>query len=98
MGTPSSRSNAPAQEAQKQLEAEADRKKAEADKKAAEEAKKKAEVTKASTTQTKKTPEEVMLALNTHMEELVRLTNMTNMLMNRQIGATTGLSSDSFVV
>ena len=106
-GTPASTANATAQDAQKQLEAkaeadrqkaEADKQKKEADKKAAEEAKKKAEAAKASTTQTKKTPEEVMMALNTHMEELVRLTNMTNMLMNRQIGATTGLSSDSFIV
>lgn len=106
-GTPASTANATAQDAQRQLEAkaeadrqkaEADKQKKEADKKAAEEAKKKAEAAKASTTQTKKTPEEVMMALNTHMEELVRLTNMTNMLMNRQIGATTGLSSDSFVV
>lgn len=106
-GTPSSTSNATAQDAQRQLEAkveadrqkvEADKQKKEADKKAAEESKKKAEAAKASTIQTKKTPEEVMMALNTHMEELVRLTNMTNMLMNRQIGATTGLSSDSFIV
>jgi hypothetical protein len=106
-GTPASTANATAQDAQRQLEAkveadrqkaEADKQKKEADKKAAEEAKKKAEAAKASTTQTKKTPEEVMMALNTHMEELVRLTNMTNMLMNRQIGATTGLSSDSFIV
>ena len=90
--------------AQKSLEQQ----KEEADKKAAEEAKKKEEEALkkqeqasddlSSAVETKKSPEEVMLALNNNIEELVNLTRMSNALTQKHIGVTTGLTNDAFSV
>ena len=101
-----STSTTTATDAQKKLEAE----KEAADKKAAEEAKKKEEEAKKAAEQTpgdpgsvdgasvQKSPEEVMLALNNNIEELVNLTRMSNALTQKHIGVTTGLTSDAFSV
>ena len=90
-----------ATDAQKKLEAE----KEAADKKAAEEAKKKEEEAKkkiqddiASASETKKTPEEIMLALNTNIEELVSLTRLSNSLAQNHIRVSQGLSNDAYTV
>ena len=86
--------------AQKSLEQQ----KEEADKKALEEAKKKEEELKKKTSEVssaigaKKSPEEVMLALNTNIEELVSLTRMSNALTQKHIGITSGLTNDAFTV
>ena len=101
----SSASSTTATDAQKKLEAD----KEAADKKVAEEAKQREEYRKkveaakklaepGSAAQTKKTPEEVMLALNNNIEELVNLTRMSNALTQKHIGVTTGLTSDAFTV
>jgi hypothetical protein len=100
----SSVSSTTATDAQKKLEAD----KEAADKKVTEEAKKKEEELKKkqeqassavnSAVQTKKTPEEVMLALNNNIEELVNLTRMSNALTQKHIGVTSGLTSDAFTV
>jgi len=100
----SSASSTTATDAQKKLEAD----KEAADKKVAEEAKQKEEELKKkqeqassavnSAVQTKKTPEEVMLALNNNIEELVNLTRMSNALTQKHIGVTSGLTSDAFTV
>ena len=86
-----------AAEEQKKLEEEYQKKVAEINKQA-EAAKAETTQTAAAAGATTKTPEETMSLLNTNMEELVRLTSMTNMLMQKQIGATTGLNSDAFSV
>ena len=99
--TSSTDTSTTATDAQKKLEAE----KEAADKKAAEEAKKKEEEAKkkiqddiASASETKKTPEEIMLALNTNIEELVSLTRLSNSLAQNHIRVSQGLSNDAYTV
>ena len=48
--------------------------------------------------ETKKTPEEVMLALNTNIEELVSLTRLSNSLSQKHIGVAQGMSNDAYTV
>ena len=100
----SSSTSTTATNAQKSLEQqkeEADKKVLE-EKKKQEEAKKKAEEQKTSNasgaTAVKKTPEEVMIALNNNIEELVGLTRMSNALSQKHIGVTSGLTNDAFTV
>ena len=91
-----------ATDAQKKLEAEkeaAEKKAAEEAKKKEEEAKKKAEAEQVgSATETKKTPEEIMIALNNNIEELVGLTRLSNSLAQKHIGVSQGLSNDAYTV
>lgn len=47
---------------------------------------------------TKTTPEQIMTALNTNIEELVRLTGISNTLAQRHIGITSGLTNDAYRV
>lgn len=47
---------------------------------------------------TKTTPEQIMAALNTNIEELVRLTGISNTLAQRHIGITSGLTNDAYRV
>lgn len=101
----SSSTSTTATDAQKKLEAD----KEAADKKVLEEKKKQEEYQKkvdeakklaepGSAAQTKKTPEEVMIALNNNIEELVGLTRMSNALSQKHIGVTSGLTNDAFTV
>lgn len=93
-----------ATDAQKNLEAEKEKekndaiKKQEEEKKKQEEEKKKANDELSKATETKKTPEEVMLALNTNIEELVSLTRLSNSLAQKHIGVTTGMGNDAYTV
>lgn len=93
-----------ATDAQKKLEAEKEKekndaiKKQEEEKKKQEEEKKKANDELSKATETKKTPEEVMLALNTNIEELVSLTRLSNSLAQKHIGVTTGMGNDAYTV
>ena len=100
----SSSTSTTATDAQKSLEQqkeEADKKAAEEAQKAKEEAAKKLEEA-AGTGNTaaalQKSPEEVMLALNNNIEELVNLTRMSNALAQKHIGVTSGLTNDAFSV
>lgn len=102
-GTGSTTSSTSATDAQKKLEAEKDKeteaKKKEEEKNQKQEEEKKAkedELSKA--TGTKKTPEEVMLALNTNIEELVGLTRLSNSLQQKHIGVAQGMSNDAYTV
>ena len=102
-GTGSTTSSTSATDAQKKLEAEKDKeteaKKKEEEKNQKQEEEKKAkedELSKA--TGTKKTPEEVMLALNTNIEELVSLTRLSNSLSQKHIGVAQGMSNDAYTV
>jgi len=84
-------------EAEKEKETEAKKKEEEKNKKQEEEKKKKDdELSKAN--QTKKTPEEVMLALNTNIEELVGLTRLSNSLAQNQLRAVRGMTNDAYTV
>lgn len=93
-----------ATDAQKKLEAEKEKekndaiKKQEEEKKKQEEEKKKKDDELSKATETKKTPEEVMLALNTNIEELVSLTRLSNSLAQKHIGVTTGMGNDAYTV
>lgn len=93
-----------ATDAQKKLEAEKEKEKNEAIKKQEELKKKTDEEKKAkedelsSITETKKTPEEIMLALNTNIEELVSLTRLSNSLSQKHIGVAQGMSNDAYTV
>jgi hypothetical protein len=96
--------NTDATDAQKKLEADKEqeelKKKQEAEEKAKkleeEKAKKADELSKLG--ETKKTPEEVMLALNTNIEELVSLTRLSNSLAQKHIGVTSGMGNDAYTV
>ena len=99
--TGSSPSSSTATNAQSQMNRDADeaKKAAEAAKLKEEEAKKKLiSDTTGMGAKTKKSPEEVMLALNTNIEELVRLTGISNDLSKRHIGITSGLTNDAYSV
>ena len=93
-----------ATDAQKKLEAEKEKEKNDAVKKQEELKKKQDEEKKAkedelsSVIETKKTPEEVMLALNTNIEELVSLTRLSNSLSQKHIGVAQGMSNDAYTV
>ena len=62
------------------------------------EAKKKIQDDIARASETKKTPEEIMLALNTNIEELVSLTRLSNSLAQNHIRVSQGLSNDAYTV
>lgn len=100
----SSSTSTTATDAQKKLEAEKEKEKNEAIKKQEELKKKTDEEKKAkedklsSITETKKTPEEIMLALNTNIEELVSLTRLSNSLSQKHIGVVQGMSNDAYTV
>ena len=67
-------------------------------KKKQDEEKKAKEDELSSVIETKKTPEEVMLALNTNIEELVSLTRLSNSLSQKHIGVAQGMSNDAYTV
>tara|TARA_B100001094_G_scaffold39824_1_gene34430 strand:- start:834 stop:3446 length:2613 start_codon:yes stop_codon:yes gene_type:complete len=100
----SSSTSTTATDAQKKLEAEKEKEKNDAIKKQEELKKKTDEEKKAkedelsSLTETKKTPEEMMLALNTNIEELVSLTRLSNSLSQKHIGVAQGMSNDAYTV
>ena len=90
-----------AQKSLEQQKEEADKKAAEEAQKAKEEAAKKLEEATGGSVDgasVQKSPEEVMLALNNNIEELVNLTRMSNALTQKHIGVTTGLTNDAFSV
>ena len=100
----SSSTSTTATDAQKKLEAEKEKEKSDAVKKQEELKKKTDEEKKAkqdelsSINETKKTPEEIMLALNTNIEELVSLTRLSNSLSQKHIGVAQGMSNDAYTV
>ena len=100
----SSSTSTTATDAQKKLEAEKEKEKNDAIKKQEELKKKTDEEKKAkqdelsSINETKKTPEEIMLALNTNIEELVSLTRLSNSLSQKHIGVAQGMSNDAYTV
>ena len=84
-------------EAEKEKETEAKKKEEEKNKKQEEEKKaKEDELSKA--TQTKKTPEEIMLSLNSNIEELVGLTRLSNSLQQKHIGVAQNMGNDAYTV